>query len=166
MQARRVSRRTKARKMVEDIMLNKARKWFTNHGIGVGAVRSYNGAIDGLDWIGYKAYGADGEVAGIVSLDELRVEARSVKPLLVVSYEFQLSGNQAALISERLHCALKDTGWITLVIDAQTEGKVQAFGIDLPMLDTLSTDSIIELLEALKRVREATTHGGIGVANT
>lgn len=147
-------------------MLNKARKWFTNHGIGVGAVRSYNGAIDGLDWIGYKAYGADGEVAGIVSLDELMVEARSVKPLLVISFPFALTARQVDVIRRAIGERLMEHGWMAAILNEQPERRVEAFGVNSERMEAMSLDSIIELLEALKRVREATTHGGIGVANT
>ena len=147
-------------------MLNKARKWFTNHGIGLGAVRSYNGAIDGLDWIGYKAYGADGEVAGIVSLDELRIGVSITKPLLVISFPFTLTARQFDVIKRAIGERLMEHGWMAAILDAQPERRVEAFGVDSERMESMSLDSIIELLEALKRVREGAVHGGIGVANT
>lgn len=86
-------------------------------------------------------------------------------PLLIVSYSFALSPEQSASIMEKLKYVLRRTSWIPLVIDSQTEGKVQAFGVNPPSLDTLTIDEVIEMLEGLKRVREA-TQGGIPVANT
>lgn len=86
-------------------------------------------------------------------------------PLLIVSYSFALNTEQYAAITEKLKYVLRRTSWIPLVIDSQTEGKVQAFGVNPPSLDTLTIDEVIEMLEGLKRVREA-TQGGIPVANT
>lgn len=91
------------------------------------------------------------------------VMSSDIRPLLVVSYSFELTAEQAARINDKLRYALRHTTWQPLVIDAQSEGKVQAFGVDLPMLDTLSLDSIIDMLEALKRVREAPGEGGKAV---
>lgn len=81
------------------------------------------------------------------------------KPLLVVSYRQILSKEQAVFMDERLKGALSKVGWAGIVVDRMDNAQVQAFNPkDYPM-DTLSLDQLIELLEGVKRLKEATMHG-------
>lgn len=83
-----------------------------------------------------------------------------IKPLLVVSFKDTIKQGRATELSAILNHRIKGTGWTALVLDSMDEAKVQAFGVDAPLLSELSLDSIIELLEGLKRVKEA--QDGIG----
>jgi hypothetical protein len=80
---------------------------------------------------------------------------RAVQPLLVVSYPFALPDEYARAVGASFAEAVQGTGWVPIVVDCMSEGKVQAFGVDAPALGELSLDDIIELLEGLKRVKEA-----------
>lgn len=79
----------------------------------------------------------------------------NIKPLLVISFKDNLSAKQIHRVNEVLSGSVRLSGWTGLVVDAMDEAKVQAFGVDAPLLSELSLDSVIELLEGLKRVKEA-----------
>lgn len=83
-----------------------------------------------------------------------------IKPLLVVSFKDTITEDQARRCEAIFTGRVRDAGWTALVVDDMDESKVQAFGIDAPLLSELSLDSVIELLEGLKRVKEA--QDGIG----
>lgn len=98
-------------------------------------------------------------------LDSQGPHMQPVQPLLVISYRTAFTKVQYNELSKHIEHLSNLTGWRVCVVDGMDEAKVQAFGLSLPTLDTLSLDSIIELLEGLKRVRDEQVVDGKAVAH-
>ena len=78
-----------------------------------------------------------------------------VKPLLVISFRGAITRDRLDNMAIAINGRIRNIGWSTIVVDGMDEAKVQAFGVDAPLLSELSLDSVIELLEGLKRLKEA-----------
>jgi hypothetical protein len=147
---------------VPDLVLLNAKRWFHSNGFdSVTFVTEYNTTAMGAASHGYTGRDAGGSEVASVSLGALTAwcSGRTVKPLLVVSFKQALTKDQVDRVNSIISGKLSSVGWTCIAIDCMDEAKVQAFGVDAPGLDTLSTDNIIEILEGLKRVREEAQDG-------
>ena len=78
-----------------------------------------------------------------------------IKPLLAVSFPMALTQGQVNSIKSAIGTKLHDVGWKVLVLDAQQQTNALAFGINGQLMEAMPLDRLIELLEGLKRVKEA-----------
>jgi hypothetical protein len=154
--ARRVNKRIGA---MNELDTDIAIAFFKARGFSeVHSIRRFSGTVmgrAGSDWVA--GLNQQGETIEVFAFDDVqRYLARGVvKPLLVLSYRSRLTPEQLEAIKGRLHEPLTKAGWVGIVCDQQSEDKVQGFGADLPTLDVLSLDSIIELLDGVRRAKEA-----------
>lgn len=140
--------------MVENLLYKWAREWFGKYHPEATLIDEYTGPVQPHGFIGRTDSGQHVTFVSMAALSDF-AKRGTIKPLLVVSYRDKFTAQQYELLSQRMSVLCELTGWSVVAVDAMDEAKVQGFGVALPTLDTLSIDSIIELLEALKRVREA-----------
>lgn len=78
-----------------------------------------------------------------------------VKPLLVIQYRGKLSPERYELALQEAGRIEASTGYSCAVLDCMDESKVQVFGLDTPGMYPLTYDQLIDILEELKRMKEA-----------